>query len=112
MSHSYDAEFFERPLANRSSAEAVVIVIVGMVAPRSVVDVGCGISVWLAACLKRGSATSLASTETMHLAIDRSSRLTASSWRTSRRPSLSIEGSTAQFPWAPPRAVEYARRDG
>ena len=49
MSQSYDAEFFERLLANRPSAEVVVPLITDMVSPRSVVDVGCGVGVWLAA---------------------------------------------------------------
>ena len=52
MSQSYDAEFFERLLANRPSAEVVVPLITDMVSPRSVVDVGCGVGVWLAACLR------------------------------------------------------------
>lgn len=54
MSDPYHAAYFEGLSATRSSAEVVIPLIAGMVAPRSVVDVGCGIGVWLAVCLQAG----------------------------------------------------------
>lgn len=54
MSETYDAGFFRDLVLARSAAEVIVPLIIAMVSPRSVVDIGCGIGVWLAACRRAG----------------------------------------------------------
>lgn len=54
MSELYDAGFFRDLVLRRPAADVVIPLIVAMVSPRSVVDVGCGIGVWLAACRQAG----------------------------------------------------------
>jgi SAM-dependent methyltransferase len=46
--HEYSAEFFDRHVAGAiGSARAIVPIVLEMVQPKSVVDVGCGIGAWL-----------------------------------------------------------------
>lgn len=54
---TYNEKFFTWALdRTRSSAEAIVPLVVDRVAPHSVVDFGCGIGVWLEAFARRGIA--------------------------------------------------------
>lgn len=52
---AYDARFFTWGLERiRSSAEAIVPLVLERVAPRSVVDLGCGVGAWLEAFARHG----------------------------------------------------------
>src|SRR5260221_8523704 len=45
----YSTDFFDRHSAgSRNSAKEIVPIIVDLLAPRSVIDVGCGVGTWLA----------------------------------------------------------------
>src|SRR5262250_359485 len=45
----YSTDFFGRHSAgSRTSAQEIVPLIMGLLAPRSVIDVGCGVGTWLA----------------------------------------------------------------
>lgn len=54
--HPYDAAYYvlEGPAANLQSARIVVPILVSLVQPRSVVDVGCGSGAWLSAFHENG----------------------------------------------------------
>lgn len=55
MDQPYTEEFYSRHQAgSRRSAEAVVPVVLGLIRPRRVVDVGCGVGTWLAAFRQHG----------------------------------------------------------
>lgn len=57
---SYSPEFYEELEAQtRDSASEIVPLVMGCLRPRSVVDVGCGRGVWLAAFKKHGVSTAL-----------------------------------------------------
>lgn len=54
-SHSYGTDFYRTFSAgSRASAEAVVPLVLDLLAPASVVDVGCGIGLWLAEFKRHG----------------------------------------------------------
>jgi hypothetical protein len=53
--HEYSAEFFDRHAARAiSSAREIVPVVIEMVRPNSVVDIGCGIGSWLSVFIEHG----------------------------------------------------------
>ena len=55
MKTPYDNAFYAiLQGGSRKSAEAIVPLLIEMVAPRSVVDVGCGIGTWLSVFRARG----------------------------------------------------------
>ena len=57
LKQAYTPEFFEdRQPGSRRSADRVVPMIVELIRPRSVVDIGCGVGTWLAAFSGHGVA--------------------------------------------------------
>lgn len=51
----YSREWFGKQKAGAlSSAEIILPIVIDLVAPKSVVDVGCGLGMWLSVCLKAG----------------------------------------------------------
>src|SRR3989442_1063339 len=57
MTQLYTPVFFDRQRSgSRRSAEVIVPIIEQLVAPRSVVDVGCGVGTWLGEWTRRGIA--------------------------------------------------------
>lgn len=53
--HAYGKGFFEGQVSGaRTSAAAIVPLVMGVVRPSSVVDVGCGVGAWLAAFIEAG----------------------------------------------------------
>lgn len=51
---SYSKEFFEVQITGKSSAKEIIPILLKFVTPQSVVDVGCGIGIWLAIFREHG----------------------------------------------------------